>query len=350
MHTNTETLTSATGSLLHKGTLPCDGCDTAISQSRRAVVWTLLQAAIVPVWASTGPAPMPAWAPVDRDLWMLQSHAGDATVANRGLVANLLLAREGDRLWLIGSGPSPAIARHALPGLRAAAGDGPIELISPWAHPESVLGVAGLAHHRHWSHADVAQEMQRRCPGCLQRLAVRMGSASEDLTVPGSPDPIRIPEHRFSGEAGALGPFDWHRRHRAEDVTVIVWRHRRSGLVHAPGLVWGDAPPDGRDADTVMLAQALRSLRDWGRNRGVARWVGQQGGVVSLGALEQAAAYWEGLNAVALEGQDRGDDGLTAPRALPGVPSHWMAHPVHALNWQRAWRQAESRWLQRSFR
>lgn len=289
-------------------------------------------------------------------LWCLPAHGGDADEVNRGFVANLLLARDSEGLWLIGSGPSPRFGRALEVAIRTRWPQQPLELASPWAHPETVLGVAGVPHRHHTSHAEVAQQMAQRCPGCLQRLAARMGSAAADLEIrpadtdSAAPHPIQIPVTVFRGDAGRWGPFDWHRRQRAADVTVIIFTHRSTGVVHAPGLLWGDVPPDGRDADSQALAASLSGLAQWGQERRVRRWLGQQGGVVGMKQVHAAALYWQGLAAKALEGQERGDDGLQAPMQIDGVPAHWLAHAHHTLNWQRSWRQAESHWLQRSLR
>ena len=38
----------------------------------------------------------------------------------------------------------------------------------------------------------------------------------------------------------------------------------------------------------------------------------------------------------------RGDDETAPPPRWPGLDPAWAAAPWHALNWQRAWRQAEA--------
>lgn len=335
--------------MLHNVTTSSTACHTASAASRRAFLRVVLSspALLGLARADAGSARL---LPLAADLWWLAAHEGDADAANRGVVSNVLLAPHQGSLWLLGSGPSPAFGRALLREIRRRWPLQSLELISTWAHPESVLGVSGMPQARHRAHTEVAQQMQQRCPGCLQRLAARMGEASADLEVSAASTPIRIPGLQFTGSSGRLGPFEWHRRRRAADVTVTVWRHRASGLVHAPGLIWGDAPPDGRDADVFDLAAELADLLNWGRQAGVQRWLGQQGREVGTPMVESAAAYWRLLTERAMQGQDSGDDGHRPPEDLPGVPPHWLTHPLHGLNWQRSWRQAESRWLQRSLR
>lgn len=283
---------------------------------------------------------------LDGGVWLLQCHEGDADARNRGWVSNLLIVPQGSRLWILGSGPSPvfgaalsSLCESQWPGLQRL-------VISPWAHPESVLGLSGLPHAQHIAQAEVAEQMAHRCPGCLERLAHRLGGASTDL----GHSPIRLPQHTLAGASGTLGPFAWDRLLRAADVAVTVWRHQPSGLVFAPGLLWGDAPPDARDGTLEHLQAANQALVQDPRWRTSSRWIGQQGAEVGAAVPAQAAAYWIGLERQAERGMAEGDDGFQPPRAMTGVPSAWLHHAQHELNWQRAWRQVESRWLQRSLR
>lgn len=283
---------------------------------------------------------------LEGDLCLLQAHEGDADARNRGWVSNVLIAPQGRLLWILGSGPSPAFGA-ALSALCESLWPRARRLVvSPWAHPESVLGLSGLVHAQHIAQSEVAEQMARRCPGCLERLAHRMGGAAVDL----GQSPIRLPDRTLDGASGTLGPFDWDLLRRAPDVAVTVWRHRASGLVFAPGLLWGDSPPDARDGALDDLQAAARALVHDPRWRTSARWIGQQGGEVDGSVPRQTAAYWVGLERQAEQAIERGDDGFTPPRVMPGVPSPWLHRPQHELNWQRVWRQVESRWLQRSLR
>lgn len=292
--------------------------------------------------------------PLGGPVYLVPAHLGDADAENRGFVAHLLLVVQAEALWLVGTGPSPAFGAALRAALLKRWPGRAIEAISPWAHPETVLGVAGLVPDRHWAHAEVSAQMGQRCEGCLQRLAQRMGPSAEDLQrqALGPSGAIRLPDpqRRLDGARGHLGPLLWWRVQRATDVTITMWRHTALDLGFAPGLLNGQGPPDGRDGDIEILHATVRAVQadaHWGR---LARWVGQQGRVEGRQALERCAVYWRGLADAAMQGQERGDDGIDPPESLPDVPQAWCRHPLHALNWQRAWRQAESRWLQRSLR
>lgn len=284
--------------------------------------------------------------PLAPGLWQVPAAEGDGSAADRGRVSNLLVAVLGPQGWLIGSGPSPAFGRllrqtldRHWPGLRWA-------VISPWAHPEAVLGTAGLGEVETLGHAEVARQMAERCAGCIERLKQRLGAAAVDL---GNGDPVRLPATPLTGLYGRLGPFDWWLAARDARTATTVWLHRDSGVAFAPGLLWAGAP-DGRDAEITELAAATAGLMTLPGLPPAVRWLGEQGPLLDAGAAARTAHYWRALLAAVQRGLDDGEGGETAPATLPGVPEALTRDPRHALNWQRAWRQAESRWLQRSLR
>lgn len=299
-----------------------------------------------PVRAATCPGPTLAFKPAGPGVWWVPAQAGEADAGNRGLVSNLLLVRhvEGRRvgLWLLGSGPSPAMGEALACQARQRLGLPLAAVISPWARPELVLGVAGLQRHQpalpHWAHASVADAMADQCPHCVDRLRQRLGAAASDL----GDDPVRLPTRRLQGEQGQLGPFWWWRLPRAEGRWVTVWRLRRQPVWAAHGLLTAGSPPDGRDADLVVLAQSLGRLAALARRDGkAAAFLGEQGGLLGGEAAASQAAYWRALQVAVVAAVERGDDEAAPPPALAGWPSAWAQHPWHGFNWQRAWRQVE---------
>jgi hypothetical protein len=166
----------------------------------------------------------------------------------------------------------------------------------------------------------------------------------------GDGDPVHLPQPALQGQRGRLGPLDWWRLERADDVTVTVWLHRASGIAFAPGLLWGRHAPDGRSADLQRLAAATRDLTQLPGMPPAVRWLGSQGVLQPGSASGEAAGYWQALLKAVADGLERGELGLEVPSRLDGVDPAFTTHPWHALNWQRAWRQAESRELQRSLR
>jgi hypothetical protein len=302
--------------------------------------------------------------------------SGDPDPHNRGLTAHLLAVRQGPRLWLLGAGPSPAAALALNCQLAALAGQRVTDVINPWPQATVTLGNQGFAPARWWAHTDVAAAMQRQCPHCEAQLRQRLGPAAEDL----GPRPIRLPSHSFSGDSGPLGPFHWWRLWRAPGQAVTLWRLQVPGAAGqaqtwwmAPGLLWGDGPPDLRDASLPAVVQALETLR----NLAVApepaeaalgtqatrttesatsahadRWLPTQGAVLDGVGLRQQLQYAQGL-VTAVRARQLAAGLETEPAAdWRGPPWVWPeGSPAwatarspwrHALNWQRAWRQMEA--------
>jgi hypothetical protein len=324
----------------------------------RRLLWCGLWLGMVALWpqpalsAACAGLPQPLL-PLGADVWWLPSATGDSQAANRGQVSNLLLVRQGRgataRVWVLGSGPSPAWGRALACQVRRQLGGRVTDVVSPWARPELVLGVAGLRQAgpgrlplRHWAHAAVAAAMAAQCPHCVDRLRLRLGTAAADL----GDDPIRLPDQLLQGDQGQLGPFDWWRLPRSAGRWVTVWRLAGAGqapLWAAHGLLQGAGPPDGRDADLALLQQSSAQLVALAAADGpAARFVGEQGPLLPAQAPAQHARYWADLRATAEAAVLRGDDETAPAPGWPGLPEGWRAQPWHALNWQRAWRQAEA--------
>lgn len=273
--------------------------------------------------------------PLAPRLWLLPAAGGDSDEANRGQSSHLLVAQEGRRLWVVGTGPTPAFGARLACTLRHRLGvpAGNIDALVPWAHAEVALGTRGLAPRRLWAHAQVAAAMAEQCPNCVDRLRQRLGAAAVDL----GDDPVRLPRNLLRGEAGRIGPFDWWVLKRADARVVTVLRHRPSGVMTAPGLLWGDGPPDLRDADVADMQAALERLQTLGSP--LTRWVGDSGSLLSAAGLAAQVDYVRALRAAAREGVEQGLVDQEPPA------STWATHARHRLNWQRSWRQAEDAWL-----
>lgn len=278
--------------------------------------------------------------PLHAGVWLvpgLASPTGEPDAANRGQVGNLLAVADGDRLWLIGSGPSPAFGRRLACELRRQLGRELTDAVAPWANPEFVLGQSGFGPEvRLHAHRAVAEAMRERCPECVDRLRVALGDAAADLDGA----PVRLPDVLFGGDRGRLGPFDWQAASRGQGQVVTVWRVRGTPWRSAPGLLWGDGPPDGRGAELQVLAASTGSVAN--EAGPAARWVPSQGPVLPGVAARAHLRYWLALMRAAEQGVARGGTEAPAPPASGGPPS-WDTHLRHRLNWQRAWRQALDR-------
>ena len=314
---------------------------------RRAIWFVLARCTFCVALSALGPgaalAACPPGVPVrfvalGANLWWLPAATGEVTAVNRGFVSNLLLARHQGRLWLLGSGPSPAFGRALACQVRQRFGLPVSEVINPWAHAELVLGNAGFPQARVHAHRRVAEAMAEQCAHCVGRLRQRLGEAASDLGA----EPARLPTRLLEGDHGSLGPFDWWRLPRSAERDVTVWRHRAAGVTAAHGLLWFDGPPDGSDADLHLLARSTEDLLALAGQGD--RWVGERGPLATGAAARHQSGYWQALLGAAGRAVDSG--GLPGPAPpLAGVAEALTNHPRHALNWQRAWRQAEDRAL-----
>lgn len=275
-------------------------------------------------------------------LWWVRAERGDANARNRGVVSNLLLVRDGPRVWAVGSGPSRAFGSALDCVVERALGQRITDVISPWPHPEAVLGAAGLPQARHWAHADVARAMRTQCARCVLRLRQRLGDAAVDLGPAASA--VRLPERWLRGASGQLGPLQWWRLQRAPAVPVTVWQVRGSGVFTAHGLLWAEDAPDLRDSAVDAMHAATQRLK--GIASSATALMGEQGGPAGPGELQAHLDYWTALDAAVRGALSRGDDATMLPAALPGIDASRTSGHAHALNWQRAWQHAEDKALQ----
>jgi hypothetical protein len=277
--------------------------------------------------------------------WWVRGQEGDSDARNRGLTSHLLLVADGRRLWLLGSGPSPAFARALACIVQRDLQRTITDVVTPWARAELALGASGLPRARHWAHADVARAMRERCARCEARMRQRLDTHAADLGA----KPVRIPSHTFAGASGRLGPMRWWRlwRDPSTAVTVFDVPHAKQPVLTAHGLVWVGSTPDVRDSTVAALQAGLQSLaalptlRD--NDRQPRRLIGEQGpsDAPMDATLAAQMGYLKALATAVADVQALGGDGLTVPNTLPGVAQHLTQSPQHQLNWQRAWRQAE---------
>jgi hypothetical protein len=285
------------------------------------------------------PGPAMRIQPVAPGVWLVPGADGDTTPGNQGAISNLLAVRDGRRLWLVGSGPTAVYAQAVRCHLQRVSGRRVTDVIAPWARPELVLGQAGLAGARRWAHTDVADAMRERCPRCLERLRLRLGSAASALAGTA----VALPDHLLQGDHGRLGPLRWQRLQRAGTTAVTLWSVPRAHLTTAHGLLWADGAPDLRDADTAQLEQAWRQLA--ASARGGEHWLPEQGPVQAAAAPAVHLHYLQALQSTIDAAQNRGTPESDPAPALPGVSDVVNRSARHQLNWQHVWREAEARWM-----
>ncbi|MEP7299593.1 MAG: hypothetical protein ABI702_25705 [Burkholderiales bacterium] len=283
---------------------------------------------------------LPALQRIGVDVWRIPAARGEPDESNRGATVELLLARDGSRLWLVGSGPTPAYGAALACAVKALLGRRVSDVVNTRAAPELAMGNAAFDGARVWALPAVTTAMRERCEACRERLARRLGAAGASLR----PDLVRVPTApvgRPGATAGSLGPFAWRELVRAPDEPVLVLRHRASGIVLAQGLVWAGDVPDLRDTRSDTLRASLRTLR---RLVGTGLVLGEQGGLVRGDAIDAQIAYIDALRHEVRETLARGDvqgaagRGIELP-AFVDLPGYATRHP---LNVQRVWRELES--------
>ncbi len=295
--------------------------------------------------------------PLAQGVWWVPGLAGDSNATNRGHVTQPLVVSEGRRLWLVGAGATP---RHAaaLACLVHRELKRPVtDVIVPWAKAEHSLGAPGWPAARLWAHEGTVANMAERCQPCGERLRQRMGNAAIDLTPPGQPVAIRMADHTVRGASGKLGPFAWQRVDRGQTTPVLMVSVTRPTLapgkagaqrtfVTAPGIAWHQAAPDLRDSTVPAMQRATRTAASAVQKLNPQAWVVPEQGAVApaLSVLRANLRYWQALDASIAQALRDGSDPLHVPTALPGVLDTDLMASHHALNWQRAWRQAEATW------
>jgi hypothetical protein len=253
------------------------------------------------------------------------------------LTTQLVVVRDSARVWLIGSGPTPAFGHALACAIRQTAGRSATDVVNTRAAPELSMGNVAFADARLWALADVIAAMRQRCETCRERLQARIGAAGASL----QPDQIRVPDRSVApagASAGRLGPFDWRAYERADGERVLALRHRRTGVVIAQGLLWSDGVPDLRDTRSDRLLVALRGLQGFGAD---ATYLGEQGEPATAINVAAQIGYLEALRREVRERLRRGEDPASAVVALPQY-AQWPGYSTwHRLNVQHVWRELE---------
>jgi hypothetical protein len=296
------------------------------------------------------PGPAPAWQRLSDTAWLVPGQLEEANASNRGQVLNQVLVQDGKRLWLVGAGATPAAARALGCHIEARFGQAVTDVVVPWARGEHALGLAGWPGTRTWAHAQVVISMRAQCVTCLKTLRDRLGEAAVDL----GPSPIRLPQQHLHGERGRLGPWQWWALPREKagmgkrgSVALVMHLSGTPLWLAPPWLGHDGAPPDARGADVALLLAGAQRLQSWARANAGSQWLAEQGGTADASAAQRVLRYWQAM--------DSSIDAALARGELPNTPlplvdaagslKAWQQHPQHALNWQRAWRQAEDRLL-----
>lgn len=329
--------------LLHAGAVARAAGTGKSRGAARVVFATLVMLAAL----TSGPAraaclglPLPVLEAVAPQVWRVAAAEGESTPDNGGQVTESVLLLERDRLWLVGSGPTPARGEALACAIEQSLGRKVTDVINTRAYPELAMGNTAFPAARVWALDDVAQAMDKRCRDCLARLAQRIGGAGARL----DDSAIRIPDKRLGADGarqGQLGPFKWWALTRATGERTLVLRLRERPIVIAQGLVWPGAVPNLRDTDSEMLLDSLRALR--GIARGATTVLGEQGPTGTTDDINSHMDYLVSLRAAVRARLRNGADAnaAIASISLPMFAVRVGTGEIDALNRQRVWREME---------
>jgi hypothetical protein len=276
---------------------------------------------------------------VSKQLWRVAAARGEPSESNAGVTAQLVLVRDGQRLWLVGTGPSPDFGQALSCAIQKQFAQRVTDVVNTRAAPELAMGNSAFEGARIWALADVMAAMQTRCPVCQDKLKARIGEAGKSLL----PNSIRTPE-AVVGSADArrarLGPFLWLALSRAPGESVLVLRHPQARIVIAQGFLWAGDVPQLHDTRNDVMLKSWRALMTFASG---AQLLGEQGGLSRNAAVADHIAYVTTLRNTALPHLVRGDldgasgQGLDLP-AFAKRPGYAARHP---LNVQHVWRELE---------
>ena len=275
-------------------------------------------------------------------VWRVAAARGEPTPANGGATAQLVLAIEGDRLWLIGTGPTPAFGTALACSIEQSTGRHVTDVIVTRAAPELAMGNLAFAGARLWALPDVIEAMRARCGQCMARSRARLGAAGESLLD----EAIRVPDSGIGAAhqtPGRIGPFEWLGVERAPGEHLLVLKltiPHASPLVIAQGLLWPGDVPDLHDTQSVAMLTSLRALQAFAGN---ARLLGEQGDIAQPAEIGRHIDYIESLQSAVRGHLARGDvQGAAGSEvdlpAFSALPGYALRHP---LNVQHVWRELE---------
>ncbi len=279
------------------------------------------------------------WQTIGPNLWLHLAFTDTfSNPLNQGHISNIVFALDptptGARGWLVGSGPDAATGRALACSLQRTLGATVTDVISARAHPESVLGAAGLPQVRHWALAPVLGAMKERCEHCLKRLELAVNSTTPLV------EKVSLPNHLITDPQ--LGPFDVLSDEVQPQQAITLIYHRASKTWILPGLVWGlEVAPDLREAQATDMLRVLQRLA----LIHPARIVPEQGAVGDETLIAHNLSYWQRLLAELNSRWQRGESqpgyasGLLPTSAIGASPSTRLRD---RLNAQRAWQQIEN--------
>lgn len=294
------------------------------------------------------------WQAVAPGVWVwAPAMAADISVENAGHVAPTTAVVDGAEALVIDPGPSHAHAWRVRQSLACRFGARVRGVINTHAHAENVLGNAAFADLVENGSAQIMataatrEAMAQRCPACLASLTARVGEAAmagTQIVLPGRTlapgDEWRVGRHRLRVMQTEQGHTEgdlvlWHAVHR------VMW---------AGGLAYEGRVPELAQGQVDGWLAALQRLIRLRPAVVVSATVSRAPGPgKSPAALEATRDYLQALREGVLQAMDAGrqptESGVVDLPAFRG----WAGYAErHDFNVQRAWRELEPVWMDRT--
>ncbi len=294
------------------------------------------------------------WQRVAPGVWHW-SPASEAEIAptNAGHVLPTSVVLHGGQALLIDPGPSHAHGQRVRRSLACRFGAQVRWIVNTHAHAENVLGNSAFADRvtagtvQILASAATRAGMAQRCIACLASLTAKAGTDAMAGTS------IVLPTRTLSeGEVLRVGPYRL-RVMRIEqghtDGDLVLWDARQR-LLWAGGLVYGPRLPELAQGSVDGWLAALDRLAALRPRVVVGNTVSRAAVESDLPpALSATQRYLNDLRSAVLQGMDQGLQASDATTVTLPAYSAWAGHAERqGFNAQRAWRELEPVWMERT--
>jgi glyoxylase-like metal-dependent hydrolase (beta-lactamase superfamily II) len=294
------------------------------------------------------------WLRVAPGIWVwAPAQVEDVSEANGGFVAPVTALVDRGEALVIDPGPSHRHGLRVRESLRCRFGARVTAVVNTHAHAENVLGNSAFADLqasgllRIWAAAGTQVAMRARCAQCLEGLTHSAGREALRGTRWVVPDAALVP-----GDELVVG------RHRVQVMAVeqghteadLVLRHSATGVVWAGGLVYDGRLPELAQGGLLPWLEALDRLHALAPRLLVSASVSRSApGGESLHSLAATHDYLDALRVRVLAAMDQGLSPWDAQQLELSRFALWAGYAQrHHFNVQRAWRELEPVWMNRS--
>ena len=316
---------------------------------------TLGAMAVAPAWAA-GCLDRPPWRGVAPGVWVWPGQIADIATGNRAHVSSTVVLARVDgivppRVTVVDPGPHQGHGHAVLQAIRCQWPRFTLQVINTHAHAENVLANGALLSAPATvpatagpttatviaATAITTQQMQRRCPDCLQSLTREVG----DTVMAGTR--ISLPNRQISdGDQLMLTDRPWQVLELRDAHTLsdlALWEPERRTLI-AGGLVYPRRLPELAQGSLAGWVSALDRLARLNPITvvGVAPGHAQDMRQTRQYLCDLSDAVWQAMDA----GRTAGEAHTLALPAYAGWAGYTQRQPFNA---QRAWRELEVRWM-----